>query len=1350
MNKKKRIKDVRVTMSFVLVMCMILNLWAGVAGAASDTFQLVKSMSPVVGAKGVPLNTNKITLSFDRKVKPIGGTIDLLEDGTAIPLHTEMISPQGYVIESMELTLPVGTMLAPGKLYHVIGSAGAFVDAASNSVTSEAFDLTFTSLSDATSQPPVKDAVSPFSPISGAIVDLTGSSTALAFSLTFDKPVFAGTGSVTVKSASSNATVFSASISDTTKIAIVDKTASWTVSGLAKGERYYVQVDQGAFVDIDNHKFAGISSAQEWFVNVRGNVVDWASPTPTVPASGATGVGINDALKLNFTRPVYPDSGFIRLSLSSAGTKVKDISVTSSDVKGGGTANITVTLPALSYSTAYKVTIPAGAFKDTDGNATGAKEWTFTTGTSTAGSLRIISLSPADKNTGVSLSASIQATFSSPITLVDASKVVLRKQGTTSVISPTVTVSGTRLTITPPSGALQENSIYYIDIAAGAVKDSVSGVLNSALDGATSWTFQTTGSDKIAPTLQTAATEGNTTIRLTYDEALDSTVSPLISSFTVTVNGETRRLSNVYISGNSVYVVLETGVAVGQNIRVTYSPNSLRPIRDVAGNLASPLSGREVMNSVDSVLPKPKEGYVSGSTLTLRFSDSLKSVSSYAYEQFYVTADGYSMGINRISQSGSTVILYLSSSVGNGEVVRVSYVPGSYPLQDTRGQNISGFDDYYVRNTYDTIAPKLTDVEGSGTRIILTYDEALRTTSIPIKSQFSVLVNNSPVYVTKVEISGTQVILTLASSFTTEQNVTLSYVSATGGIADLNGNLAGYIDLQPVNYSVVVEGVRSAIVRGDTLTISYATALRSVTSIPVSQFYVAVDKTSRSVQSVSVSGDTVTLKLASAVTASQTVEVSYMTGSTLLYDTSGNVMKSYSGLSVTNLTSTGSSGSSTGTTTQPSYLTLMNGTNFGIGGYVLNVSAASTTTDSSRYGQSVNRYTLDADKVKGALDFLTNGSASGDKNLVFEVPATEKAASVAIPLTPLKDIFSSGKTASIGVKFGENLYMQQIQEISFSGISGMTGTSTLDGVFLLVRMENISRTNLPSLPLSGAATVSALNDPLEVFAGASTSGGLLYDTSHKGKVYIRATGQSSSANGMLLKYNTATRKVTYILSTMKNSGTGSVFTGAISGNSIVGPALGYGYFEDTSQHWAKNDILELAGKMIVDSTSNGTSYKFEPNRNITRAEFATFIAKGLGLDIDSSSSGTLSFPDVSSADSSAAYIRAATAAGIINGYTDGTFKPNNNITREQMALMMVRAMEYAGYKMNTGSSTTTTLSRFKDSTKIQSKDTVAKAVNEGVIQGVNVGTGFQFQPAGNASRAEAAVMLKRVLDKMTE
>ncbi|MNJ50506.1 Endoglucanase precursor [compost metagenome] len=226
----------------------------------------------------------------------------------------------------------------------------------------------------------------------------------------------------------------------------------------------------------------------------------------------------------------------------------------------------------------------------------------------------------------------------------------------------------------------------------------------------------------------------------------------------------------------------------------------------------------------------------------------------------------------------------------------------------------------------------------------------------------------------------------------------------------------------------------------------------------------------------------------------------------------------------------------------------------------------------------------------------------------------------------------------------------------------------------------------------------------------------------------------------LIKYDLVSRTSSFVPASVMNSGNYVVFNGKTDGNVVIGPALGYSYFSDTRDHWASANINNLAGKLIIDGRQGN---KFEPNSNITRAEFAVFIAKGLGLAPDQASASR--FPDVPTG-TTGAYIGAAAKAGIIAGNMDGTFKPNSYITREQMALMMVRAMAYAGQDISPNAlSSAQTLSRFKDNAKIQSKDNVAKAVQEGIIQGVSFDT---FQPQGNATRAQAAVMLKRVLEKL--
>ncbi len=1317
----------------VMLVNMLLATMGSAAGVASFS---ITTMFPAHGSKGVSVDTNAIQLQFDRDVKEGAGAVEVFVDGSTTPLVTKTITPQGYVIKALEILIPAGT-LAYNTVYHVKGSAGAFVDASNNAVASEEFDLSFTTLSAAGSTAPVLRSTDPFIPVKGTMVEGANQE----IKLFFNKAIYKGTGYLYV-----NRTATNESIRISVQDAVINNdgttssyTAAFQVNNLLPGERYYVLIDKGAFKDIDDHMFAGIDSAQMWYFNVKGAQVAWDSTTPHLPVSNASNVPVAGKINLLFNRPVYPNMGDITLELQSIGS-IHRIPVTSSSVKGGGTNSISIIIPTLDYNTSYTVTVPAGAFKDSDGNNTSAQSWLFKTATSTSSALTLSTLSPRDRSTGVAVGSTLTATFNRNIAVIDGSKVLL-KQSSGTVIPADVSYSGNQLKIDPRSN-LQAGTTYFVDIASGAVVDAATGANYVGLSGASNWTFQTESSDSLAPLLQIASMYSNSVIRLQYNESLDSSIGLLTSSFTVSVNGETRRLNNAYVSGNYAYVSLETGVAVGQRITISYS-GGVRPIKDLAGNSSASFSAKEVTNGVASVLPKPQDGYVSGNSVTLFFSEDLEDVSTYAYRQFRVTANGSSKSINSISQSGATIILNLSSSVTDNAVVKVSYSPGSYPLIDQFGQKISAFSDYYVRNYSDTKAPDLVKVEGSGSKIVLTYNEALDVTSIPMKSQFSVLVNNSPLYVTNVEIMEDQVILTLASSFAQTQAVTLSYVSGIDGIADLNGNLAGSVNLNPVTYGTVTEGIRSATVSGDTITVTYNTTLMPLSFLPVNQFYVTVDQTNRGLQSASISGDTLTLKLTSAVTPTQAVKLSYMTGAAPLYDYLGNILKSYSDIPVQNLTGTGTNTPGTGGANgQPSYLTTLAATDYGKAGFVLGSGAAQVSGGSTQHGQIVNKYTLDNAKLQESFKYLANNNVNS-RMLVFEVPSSEKAALVAAPMAGFMDLYNSGKTGSFAVKYGNVLYEVPVEKIPYAELSRSLMADTLNSVNLLIELETVSRNQLPSAGATGSVTITPLADPVQVSVSAfnTSSPQNDVDVSHKGQIHYRLSGQASVADqASLVKYDVTNRTMAHLPSSTTGSGGTLLFEGTTSGNALIGPAIGYSYFTDTTKHWAKNDIAELTNKLIASPRSSGSN--FEPDKSITRAEFAVFIAMGLGLAGDEANARR--FPDVSSG-TMAAYIGAAAKAGIINGNADGTFKPNSNITREQMALMMVRAMEYAGYDTSMNGASTATLTKFKDAAKIQSKDTVAKAVKEGIIQGVTTNT---FQPQGNATRAQAAVMLKRVLDKL--
>jgi amidase len=102
---------------------------------------------------------------------------------------------------------------------------------------------------------------------------------------------------------------------------------------------------------------------------------------------------------------------------------------------------------------------------------------------------------------------------------------------------------------------------------------------------------------------------------------------------------------------------------------------------------------------------------------------------------------------------------------------------------------------------------------------------------------------------------------------------------------------------------------------------------------------------------------------------------------------------------------------------------------------------------------------------------------------------------------------------------------------------------------------------------------------------------------------------------------------------------------------------------DTANYAHINALVELG---IINGYSDST---FRPNNTLTRAQAAIMIVRAAGISTDGVSSN---FTDVPPTHAAYKFISAAYQAGIINGYSDGTFKPNANVTRAQIAIMVQR------------------------------------------------------------------------------
>ena len=146
---------------------------------------------------------------------------------------------------------------------------------------------------------------------------------------------------------------------------------------------------------------------------------------------------------------------------------------------------------------------------------------------------------------------------------------------------------------------------------------------------------------------------------------------------------------------------------------------------------------------------------------------------------------------------------------------------------------------------------------------------------------------------------------------------------------------------------------------------------------------------------------------------------------------------------------------------------------------------------------------------------------------------------------------------------------------------------------------------------------------------------------------------------------------------------------------------------------------------------------FAPNQKLARAQFALILYR---LNDSPEVDGKSPFKDVAEGDWYTDAVIWANKKGIITGYTDtGLFGPGDNITREQMAVMMYRYAQYKEYDMNK----TAKLDSFKDADKVNdfAKKAMEWAVGNGIISGKDNGT--VLDPQGNATRAECATIMMR-------
>ncbi|SEL20782.1 S-layer homology domain-containing protein [Paenibacillus sp. cl141a] len=180
---------------------------------------------------------------------------------------------------------------------------------------------------------------------------------------------------------------------------------------------------------------------------------------------------------------------------------------------------------------------------------------------------------------------------------------------------------------------------------------------------------------------------------------------------------------------------------------------------------------------------------------------------------------------------------------------------------------------------------------------------------------------------------------------------------------------------------------------------------------------------------------------------------------------------------------------------------------------------------------------------------------------------------------------------------------------------------------------------------------------------------------------------------------------------------------------------------DISNSYAKDAILELVDKGIINGKGNGT---FDPTGKIYRQDFAIILAKALSLDVTSAPPSP-TFSDIPATHYSYTFVEAAVKAGLIKGQGNGEFGLGENLSRQDMAVLFIRALgiDASGKAAELGNL------NFRDAASISNyaKDAVAAAVELKLLSGLTDGS---FNPAGSADRQSVALVASRFLKAKDE
>lgn len=186
------------------------------------------------------------------------------------------------------------------------------------------------------------------------------------------------------------------------------------------------------------------------------------------------------------------------------------------------------------------------------------------------------------------------------------------------------------------------------------------------------------------------------------------------------------------------------------------------------------------------------------------------------------------------------------------------------------------------------------------------------------------------------------------------------------------------------------------------------------------------------------------------------------------------------------------------------------------------------------------------------------------------------------------------------------------------------------------------------------------------------------------------------------------------------------------------------YTDLPTGHWAATAIKRLTALHLIQGVSKD---RFAPDQAVTRAEFTSMLVRALklseaGAGMKASATDTATFADVPSSEWFAEDIALAVRAGLVKGKSETAFAPDQPITRQEMAVIIIRAYEYAAGKRAAES-----LAPFADLAGVPAwaQAAIGQAYGLGLLKGHSPAA---FGPSGNGTRAQSAQLIWNLISKL--